>query len=121
MNVHERKRDSNFELLRIIAMILIVFSHENQHGIWFPQNHDFGFNYLFCKSIFSYFGAIGNWLFIFVSGYFITEQSFSYKKILRLWFQVFSISVIIGLVTWFSKITIAPCWDAKISEIYLSL
>lgn len=118
VSVQNKKRDSNFELLRIIAMLLIIFSHQNQHGILFPLNHGITFNFLFCKSVFSYMGAIGNWLFILISGYFISETSFSWRKVFRLWFQVFSISVIIGLFAWFSKVKLVPHWDWRLIEVY---
>ena len=38
--VEEKKqRDSNFELMRIVAMLLIVLHHLCQQGLWFsPEN-----------------------------------------------------------------------------------
>ncbi len=113
-----KQRDSNFELLRILAMFLIVLAHMSQHGIWFAPQTKLNFNFVLHESVFQPFGAIGNWLFILVSGYFISEKSFSWKKLFRLWFQVFSISAAIGVVTWFSKIAIVPNWAEDTMEIY---
>ena len=31
------ERQSNFEVLRIFAMLLIVLHHLCQHGLWFPE------------------------------------------------------------------------------------
>lgn len=112
------KRDSNFELLRIIAMVMIIFSHLRQHGLWFSPDNQYVFNSILCESIFRHFGAIGNWLFIFISGYFISSSKISYKKIFRLWFQVFSISLIIGFAVWISGIQVSPHFDSATIENY---
>ena len=114
----KKERDSNFELLRIFAMFLIIMSHQNQHGLWFSPNSSLTMNYFCSSSVFSGLGAIGNWLFIFVSGYFISENSFSWKKLFRLWFQVFSISALIGITTWISKIAVVPHWAPDAMETY---
>ncbi|MDE5775333.1 MAG: acyltransferase family protein, partial [Treponemataceae bacterium] len=101
-----KTRDSNFELLRIFAMFIIILHHFAQHGIFFPPESasQFSFNFFVKEILWGTPGAIGNWLFIFISGFFISEKSASKEKIFRLWFQIFSTSVIIGLVFYFAKI-----------------
>jgi hypothetical protein len=116
----QKKRDANFELLRIIAMIFIIFSHQAGHGVWFSPDVRGGLtiNKFFCNSVFFYLGFFGNWFFILISGYFLSEKSFSWKKVIKLWVQVLTISFLIALITWISKIYVAPCWDRSVSEIY---
>ena len=100
------KRQSNFELLRIYAMIFIVLNHLCQHGLWFPENCELTTNYYLSKMFYGWTGHFGNWIFILLSGYFLPLTTFSLKKVFKLWIQIFSISVIIGLFIYFSKISI---------------
>lgn len=97
-----KKRNSNFELMRIFAMFLIVFCHACPEGTWFKTSA----NFYFISSFRNWTGMLGNWLFILISGYFVSISSFSWKKIFKLWFQVFSISAAIGLILYFAKIPV---------------
>lgn len=97
-----KNRNSNFELMRIFAMFLIVFFHACPEGTWFKTSA----NFYFISSFRNWTGMLGNWLFILISGYFVSISSFSWKKIFKLWFQVFSISAAIGLILYFAKIPV---------------
>lgn len=101
-----RTRDSNFELLRIFAMFIIILHHFAGHGISLhPESaSQLSFNFFVKDILWGALGMIGNWLFIFTSGFFISEKSASKEKIFRLWFQIFSTSAIIGLIFYFAKI-----------------
>lgn len=101
-----KTRDSNFELLRIFAMFIIILHHFAQHGIFItPESaSQLSFNFFVKDILWGTPGVIGNWLFIFISGFFISEKSASKEKIFRLWFQIFSTSAIIGLIFYFAKI-----------------
>ena len=109
-----KERDSNFELLRIFAMILIVWNHLCLHGIIIPSNKPLDFNIIISKCFFIWTGNLGNYLFIFLSGYFVPTTQFSWKKVFKIWQQVFSISIIIGLLYYFLKI---PLLSANIQEL----
>lgn len=87
-------------------MFFIIIHHFAQHGISFPPESasQYSFNFFVKDILYGAPGLIGNWLFIFTSGYFISEKSASPKKIFRIWFQIFSTSAIIGCVFYFSKI-----------------
>ncbi len=98
-----KKRNSNFELLRIIAMFLIILDHANRHGFHFEDSN---FNSIILLSFFNHLGPIGNWLFFLISGYYLTENNFAWKKVFKLWFQVFSVSIIIGVIVFITKIPI---------------
>ena len=102
----EAERNSTFELLRIFAMFIIVFHHEAQHGLWFAPDAPMTGAFVLRELSYGTVGAIGNWVFILVSGYFISASSFSWKKVFRLWFQVFSISVIVCVAAWIAKISV---------------
>ena len=83
-----KERNSNMEVLRIIAMFLIVLSHYTVHNgvnnILLP----FGINRLLLELV--SLGNIGSILFIFISGYYLIDsQKVKLSKLFRLWFQVF--------------------------------
>lgn len=102
----KKERDSNFELLRIFAMLGIVLHHLIQHGIWFAPNAPVDSAFLISHAGEWWIGQLGNEIFILLSGYFVCTSRFSWKKVFRLWLQIFSISAIIGLVAYFSKIPV---------------
>ncbi len=67
----KKERQSNFELMRIFAMFLIVMHHLCQHGLWFAPDALATTNYYVAKILFCWTGQLGNLLFILASGYFI--------------------------------------------------
>lgn len=92
------ERKSNFELLRLIAMFLVVLHHFCVHGIilyWktIPLyiNH---FNIQACEFL-SIGGSIANNIFIIITGYFTINSSFKFKKVLKLYLQTlfYSLSI----------------------------
>ena len=98
-------RQSNFEILRIISMVLIVMSHcDDIFGLANLYNATIGVN----KIITDWFdigGQIGVGCFVLISGYFMVEKHITVKKILRLAGEV-----------WFYSIGIWAIWS--ICEIY---
>lgn len=90
-------RKSNIELLRIVAMLLIILVH--LLGKTSAVN-DVARNSLFYYLIWFLYGAcgMGNNVLIIVSGYFWNKTRFKLNKILELWFRVFFYSVALTLV-----------------------
>lgn len=78
-------RQSNFELLRIISMMLIVSLHYFEHGFYVPESEPLTANIMFLQSL--KFGRIGVDLFVLISGYFLVTQKFRLRKFLKLFFQ----------------------------------
>ena len=89
-------RESNFELLRIISMILIVLHHYALHGGLFQPN-----NLNEKVGLFILLGGkIGVNVFVIISGYFLVNSKFRIKKLLQLIGQVYfyAIFIIISLI-----------------------
>lgn len=91
-----KTRNSAFELLRIISMILIIMHHYSIHA---------GFDFmspLTPRLCFAQFldmgGKIGVNLFVLISGYFLCKSEFKWERILRLELQVIFYSVLIPLM-----------------------
>lgn len=95
-----QRRDSNFEILRIIAMMMVILQHIAVYGGWpmdINQTFDLGVNSFFIQFIY-HFGKIGVWIFVLITGYFmISSKSSVVPKYLKLWLQVLMTSLVIDL------------------------
>ena len=90
-------RNSNIELLRLIAIIGIIISHFCVHQVY----PDFTLNNINLQSFFVQFlhlGCIGNHIFIIITGYFLINKNFDFKKIVRLLLEMLFYSIVIGSI-----------------------
>ena len=98
MNVakHNLDRQTGPELLRIIAMLLIVFHHFAKHGgieyTTFSANNAY-------LNIVEFGGKIGVNVFIIITGYFSCTSKFSFKKVFKLLFAVEFYSICLMVVS----------------------
>lgn len=98
-------RNSSVELLRIIAMLLIITHHFGFHGIfhesmmksaYYTVDHltwQFVLTQMLCWG-----GGVGNLIFIFITGYYMIDRKVDYFKILSLILVMTVLSVIILLI-----------------------
>ena len=87
----EKQRKSNFESLRIFAMVLIILHHYALHG-GLASIDGFGVN-KYIGTICLIGGKLAVNLFVLISGYFLIESEFKLKKVLKLIIQVYCYSV----------------------------
>lgn len=88
-----KKRESNIELLRIIAMLLIIAHHFSIHGGFNFSISDISIN-KFWTQFLLLGGKIGVNIFVLISGYFlINVKQLKISKILKLWLQIFTYSI----------------------------
>ena len=91
------ERDSNFELLRILCMIMIIMQH---FGFWgeFDISGEITVNTVILQSIVNA-GKIGVNCFIMITGYYCAFSSFKPSKITslvaRVWFYTWGIAIIL--------------------------
>lgn len=84
-------RQSNIELLRIIAMIFIIFSHLFSHSNITFQEFSIGEVYLHFLQV---LGKIGVNIFVLISGFFLIDKNnIDKKKIIRFWINIFVYSI----------------------------
>ena len=87
-----KKRSSNIELLRIIAMLMIVVHHFSVHGPW-PSGG--GAGAALAVDFLSFGGKIACDIFVLITGYFMIKSRFRIRGILRLIFETLLYSLAI--------------------------
>ena len=100
----EKKRESNFELLRIVAMLMIIFHHICQHtpnsvlvtGTFDPNKLDSWLSFIHLG--FRWIGTSANYCFMLISGWFLSKSAFTWKKWLLLYAEYWFYSVAVGAV-----------------------
>lgn len=84
-------RNTNVEIVRVLAMFLIFMHHMTYHGgasNWASSEFvEFIFRLLFNG------GKVGITTFAFISGYYLIDSRFSYKKIFKLIIEMFIFSI----------------------------
>lgn len=94
MSERGKTRNSNFECLRILAMICIIIQHCAAHN---TVHYDEVYREYFLPGLLLQWGMLGRLgvaIFILLFGYFGVEQAFNPKRILNLIIQVFTYSVL---------------------------
>lgn len=117
-----KQRNSSIELLRIIAMILIVFHHFSVHGIYLGYaQHTPSFNNHLLASLLSSGGKLGVDLFMIISGYFMVKTTFKRSKFNQLLTQMWFYAIlfyIINLWTHWTPINIKSILSALLPFTY---
>ena len=91
-----KARSSNFELLRIISMLMIVALHYSVYS-FVDQGQALSDRGLAVLKLMEYGGRIGVDMFVLISGYFLVAAKPRVKKVLKLWLQVSIVSAVITL------------------------
>lgn len=89
------QRNNNIEILRILAMFMIISGHAITHTDIY--NNVGEINFYFVKFFDIVFNVATN-VYVVISGYLLCEKTFKIKKVFNLWFQILFYSVIIYLV-----------------------
>lgn len=90
------KRNSNIELLRIIAMLMIVAYHYSIYSFYAEDLYSSRGKYFL--DLIGNYGKTGVNLFVMISGYYLAKQKFSLKRMLKiagqLWFySLFTLAI----------------------------
>lgn len=102
-----KKRESNFELLRILSMLMIIGSHLAQHsgiGGWQIMYEPFSFNTIWAY-LFGTYGQLGVCLFIVLSSWFLCDSDgIHIKKIILINLECIFYTVIFYFVLKYNNI-----------------
>lgn len=97
-DIYRLNRNTSIELLRILALIMIVFYHMSIYSNVNLLSDGISINKLFFQFI-QCCGKVGSNIFILISGFFCVKKStFKLSKLLQLWCEVFFYSVILYVV-----------------------
>lgn len=88
----EAHRNSGLDLLKVVAMVWIVFFHFGSYGL-LNSNLPVTGNW-FILDFAGLGGGIGNCIFVLISGYFLYTDRFKLKKVLKLFLMVLFYTVI---------------------------
>lgn len=110
-------RRSNIELLRIVAMLMIIGHHFAYHGAFQVESLS-GVPYAWLMLL-SMGGKIGVNLFVLITGYFLVmdESMFRPRKLLSLWLPVFfyaALLTVIGVLTGLTEFS----WNLVLQGIF---
>ena len=88
------KQDHNvaFDILRIIAMLMVTMLHITGHGLEEAEINAFSSAY-WISLILNTFSLVAVNCFVLISGFFLSEKDISPKKLISLWLQVWTYSV----------------------------
>lgn len=98
-------RQSNFEILRVLAMLMIIAWHLILRGVGehLYSAGGIGFaNYVILQFITVICSSCVN-LFVLVSGYFLVDKPFNWRRMTRLWMEVVFYTFTISLITYFTS------------------
>lgn len=103
VKIETKARESNFELLRILSMFMIVIWHIGTHGIAnYVELSDFisGYTellYYFIRSL----SVVAVSVYVMISGYFLSQSKFKISRLIRFFFEVSFFSIVIYLLNLF--------------------
>ena len=90
------RRNSNIELLRIIAITLITLNHVSSKGIVISSDASMANN---CLALFFLCGGqFGCNIFIIITCWFLSSNKIQWKNIVRIWYQTFTYYLVLGLI-----------------------
>lgn len=95
------KRNSSFELLRIIAMLMIISHHFSLWGQGMAADFSEGIN-RYVAQIYFVGGCLGVDIFWIIMGYFMSQSKFKIEKVIKIDFAMIFYSVIAVLICVFA-------------------
>jgi Uncharacterized protein conserved in bacteria len=112
----EKKRDSGIELLRILAMLMVIGVHIFLYGKYFDRAIEYkGIVASSAHFLKLFFRPAVN-IFVIITGYFMVHASFdlkkSYRRLLSIYLAIFFYSVVIGMFV----LTLSPSYKNNMSD-----
>lgn len=78
------ERQSNLELLRIIAMIMVITVHYVGHGRVLDNVEVFSLNF-YVSNLMQAFTTFSVPIYVMISAYFMCEKEFKLKRVFKIW------------------------------------
>lgn len=101
----KKPRMANLELLRSIAMMMVIVLHYLSKGDLLGDLTTEHMSYMSVVAwVLEVFCLVAVNVYMLISGYFLSTSSFKLSRLLKLWLQVWMYSVVVGLVAAFTGI-----------------
>ena len=95
-------RNSSFEILRLVAMFIIICHHFVVHGIYpFAPPHFYdihNFSMVVCVLLFGWGGYLGNSIFVLLTGYFSIDRQVNWKRLLLLAMTMIFYAAVVAVI-----------------------
>lgn len=98
MEVNQKSRQANYELLRIVAMLMIITLHYLDKGKVLGLLTEKLNTTRYLAWILKSFCIVSMNVYVLISGYFGVKQHFNIRKLFVLWRQVFFYSIVIAAI-----------------------
>lgn len=92
-----KKRETNMELLRIVAMLMVLIQHCVGRGLLLG-NPSINISNLILIRFLDSLAQVANASFLFITGYYMINKKFNLKRILNLWGKTILYSLIIFVI-----------------------
>lgn len=94
------ERNSSFEILRLVAMFIIICHHFVVHGVYpsISPNDIHNFSMAACVLLFGWGGYLGNSIFVLLTGYFSIDRQVNWKRLFLLAVTMIFYAVIIAVI-----------------------
>lgn len=100
-----KPRESNFELLRILSMCMIIGLHYLDKGNILGDFFHARETSAYLAWIFEAFFYSSVNIYVLISGYFLIQKEITLRKLPKLWMQVFFYSLLLGIIAVCTKLT----------------
>lgn len=115
-NADNSIRQSNFELLRILAMCMIIAMHYMTKGMQLPKlSIDTSLHNIIFRLLFAFCSSAVN-VYVFISGYFATDSKWSVEKLIRLWVQILLYSILIPVILNIAEMVDISSMDLSVKQ-----
>ena len=91
-----KTRQSNMELLRVVAMLMIITLHYLDKGKVLPEFAAMSTTNHYIAWLLEAFCFVAVNIYVLISGYFLTTSKFTFKKLAVLWGRILFYSWVIG-------------------------
>lgn len=113
-------RNSNIELLRIIAMLLIVMDHYASHGLWgLGSELPYALNRYIAGCMMT--GKFGVVAFVLISGYYMCGSRFTGRKLARIYGEVAFYSVVFWTIFYIVRLAGGDAWMSETLHVHAGL
>lgn len=104
-DVFNSERNSNYELLRIISILMIILFHLTFHS-WYSYDNSTLSMARYTAQVFMYLGELGVNLFALITGFYLVDSKFKLKKFINIVIMILFYSYFGLLVSYYFNIEI---------------